>query len=52
MGDKCVTYAEELDLLPTAVGFMWDNVFRHEVVGCWWYRIFRQILILRCKSGW
>lgn len=41
MGDKCVTYAEELDLLPTAVGFMWDNVFRHEVVGRWWYWIFQ-----------
>ena len=32
---------ELLDLLPSAGGFMWNNVFLHEVVGYWWYRIFR-----------
>ena len=32
---------ELLDLLPSAGGFMWNNVFLHEVIGYWWYRIFR-----------
>ena len=30
-----------LDLLPSAGGFTWNNVFLHEVAGYWWYRIFR-----------
>ena len=32
---------ELLDLLPSAGGFMWNNVFLHEVIGYWWYRICR-----------